>query len=74
VISFLEFSKGTKVRGYITVGELDNVCYENSQTLAAQLQARNLPCKLEIHPDLGHEYPLDFEKVLTRALEFILCD
>jgi inorganic pyrophosphatase len=60
------------LRGYIIVGEEDEVCYEISLSLAEVLSAQGIPCELEIHPELAHEHPPGFEKSLARALEFIL--
>jgi predicted esterase len=68
----IEESQGRGLRGYLVVGEQDISCYEGIQALAALLKARDVPCELEVHPNLGHDFPPEFEQSLTRALEFIL--
>jgi predicted esterase len=68
----IEESQGRGLRGYLVVGEQDISCYEGARALAALLKARDAPCELEVHPNLGHDFPPEFEQSLTRALEFIL--
>jgi dienelactone hydrolase len=74
LVSSMEMGEAHGLRGYIIVGKEDDVCYEISPTLAEHLRAHGIPCELEVHPELGHEHPADFEKSLARALEYILQD
>ena len=60
------------LRGYVVVGEKDVACFEGAQTLARLLKAEGNPCELEIHSDLGHDFPPDFERSLDSALRFII--
>jgi predicted esterase len=69
LVSLVESGQANEMRGYIIVGEQDEICYKDSQILAARLRANDFPCELEIHSHLGHEYPSEFDKALTRALE-----
>ena len=71
-VPLIEVSQGRGLRGYMVVGEQDIFCYEGTQALAAMLRSRDIPCELEVHPHLGHDFPPDFQQSLTRALEFIL--
>ena len=68
----IEDSQGRGLRGYLVVGEQDVFCYEGAQALAALLKSRDIPCELEVHPNLGHDFPPEFQQSLTRALEFVL--
>jgi predicted esterase len=68
----IEASQGSGLRGYLVVGEQDVFCYEGTQALAALLKSRDIPCELEMHPNLGHDFPPEFQQSLTRALEFVL--
>jgi predicted esterase len=68
----IEASQGRGLRGYLVVGEQDIFCYEGTQALAALLKSRDIPCELEVHPNLGHDFPPDFQQSLARALEFLL--
>lgn len=60
-----------RVRGYLVVGERDAWSYRTSLELAEALRRRGIPCELEIHPSLGHDYPLDFAHCLRRALDVL---
>jgi predicted esterase len=71
-VPLIEASQGRGLRGYMVVGEQDISCYEGTQALAAMLRSRDIPCELEVHPNLGHDFPPEFQQSLTRGLEFIL--
>jgi predicted esterase len=71
-VPLIEASRQRELRGYLVVGEQDVFCYEGTQALAALLRSRDLPCELEVHPNLGHDFPPRFQQSLTRALEFVL--
>jgi predicted esterase len=71
-VPLIEASQGSGLRGYLVVGEQDVFCYEGTQVLAALLKSRDIPCELEVHPNLGHDFPPEFQQSLTRALEFVL--
>ena len=71
-VPLIEVSQGRGLRGYMVVGEQDIFFYEGTQALAAMLRSRDIPCELEVHPNLGHDFPPEFQQSLTRALEFIL--
>jgi hypothetical protein len=66
-IPFIEASQGRGLRGYLVVGEQDVFCYEGTQSLAALLKSGDIPCELEVHPNLGHDFPPEFQQSLTRA-------
>ncbi len=67
--ALLETSRARALRGYIITGEKD-LGYAEAQALATLLRSHDIPCELEVHPDLGHDFPPDFSQSLTRALEF----
>jgi dienelactone hydrolase len=71
-VPLIEASQARGLRGYLVVGEQDIFCYEGTQALAALLRSRGVPCELEIHPNLGHDFPPEFQQSLARALEFVL--
>jgi len=71
-VPLIEASQGRGLRGYLVVGKKDVFCYEGTQALAGLLKSRDVPCELEVHPNLGHDFPPEFQQSLTRALEFIL--
>lgn len=70
-VPLVEASRERSVRGYLVVGEQDVFCYDGTQALATLLSSQGIPCELEVHPDLGHEFPPEFEQSLARALQFI---
>ncbi len=61
-----------KPRGYMVVGDLDDPCFEISRTLASLFEAYELPCYLEVHEGLVHDYPVDFADTLAHAFDFFL--
>jgi predicted esterase len=67
----IEASQGRGLRGYLVVGEQDVFCYEGTQALATLLKSRDIPCELEVHPNLGHDFPPEFQQSLAQALEFL---
>lgn len=60
-----------RLRGYLVTGSLDS-----SQDMFAEierlLQDRGVPYLRENHPDLAHDFPLDFEHSLEAAIPYIL--
>jgi len=71
-VPLIEASQGRGLRGYLVVGELDVFCYEGTLALAELFKSRDVPCQLEVHPNLGHDFPPDFWQTLPRALEFVM--
>lgn len=61
----------SKPRGYLVAGDLDDPCFEISRTLASLFEAYDLPCYLEVHEGLVHDYPVDFAETLARAFDFM---
>jgi predicted esterase len=63
---------GTPLRGYLLIGEQDDVATAETQRQLAQLlTAHGIPCGFEVLPGLAHEYPPDFSEILRRALAFV---
>ncbi|TEU17283.1 MAG: hypothetical protein E3J21_08890 [Anaerolineales bacterium] len=71
-VPLIEASQGRGLRGYLVVGEQDVSCYEGTLALAELFKSRHFPCELEVHPNLGHDFPPEFQQSLARALEFVL--
>ncbi len=69
---FLNSAKSASARGYIVVGEEDNVCLGISHKVHDLLKANGIPCELELLPGLGHEYPDDYTNSLEKGLAFVL--
>lgn len=63
-------ARANGVRGYFVLGGQDQ-WLGGAQTLAAAMKEQGLPCEVELHPELGHEFPPDFDRSLVRALEFL---
>jgi predicted esterase len=61
------------VRGYVFLGDRDNaVEQDNARRVVDLLNAHGVPCGLEMLPNLGHAYPVDFAPGIRRALAFVL--
>ena len=59
------------VRGYIVAGGRDPR-YGFFQQACETLPQHGVPCRMEDHPEMAHEFPPDFEHSLDEALGFIL--
>ncbi|MBF6593136.1 MAG: hypothetical protein IVW51_01655 [Thermaceae bacterium] len=59
------------VKGVFITGDQDRAkpLLEN---VYEQLHSRGLECRLEVIPNLGHDYPVDMPERLERALRFII--
>ncbi|HEX9988855.1 MAG TPA: dienelactone hydrolase family protein [Chloroflexia bacterium] len=69
---YTEQAQARGLRGYFLLGEEDGgVSHEAVRGLVAMLNTRKVPCKLELLPGVGHEYPPDFAAILARAIAFI---
>lgn len=62
--------KGNDVRGYFVTGEKDHTL-ERAREIQHVLKQNNVPFTEEVHPDLGHDFPADFERAFDQAIEFI---
>ena len=71
LMPFVEASKARGLRGVIIIGEQDKDCYDTSLKVAEMLNTHDIPCKLEVYPNMGHEFPPDFEQKLREAIVFI---
>ena len=58
------------LRCYFITGERD-YSLERAKEIQSVQKTNGIPCKEEIHPELGHEFPADFEKSFMRAVDFI---
>jgi predicted esterase len=71
IAQLLEAGGGRGKRAYLVASQRDVACYEIARTLAQLLPRNGVPCELELHPDLGHDFPPEFERGLLTALEFL---
>jgi len=58
------------VRGYFVIGEKDHTL-ENAKEVKDVLKENGIQFAEELHPDLAHEFPTDFESSFDKAIEFI---
>jgi predicted esterase len=58
------------LRGYFITGEKDYLL-ENAREIQNILKEGNIQFAEEVHSDLGHEFPPDFEKSFDKAIDFI---
>ena len=59
------------VKGYLITGDRDPGRRQVEQ-LYCEFEAKDLPCKLEVRPNLGHDYPRDFAAMLPGVVQFLL--
>lgn len=62
--------KGNDVRGYFVTGEKDHTL-ERAREIQHVLKQNNIAFAEEVHPDLGHAFPTDFERAFDQAIDFI---
>lgn len=74
LIPLLEARGGASMRAYLIASQRDETCYKIALELAALLPKYGVACEIELHPDLGHDFPPEFERGLLTALSFILDD
>lgn len=61
-----------ELRGYVLLGEEDQgIPHDTIRQLVEALNQHNVPCELEMVPNLNHEYPQAIRPYLKRALAFI---
>ena len=58
------------VRGYFITGEKDHTL-DNAREIQNVLRENKIQFGEEVHADLGHEFPQDFEKSFDKAIDFI---
>lgn len=63
-------AKGNHVRGYFVTGEKDHTL-DRAREIQKVLRENNIPFTEEVHPELGHAFPADFERAFDQAIEFI---
>ena len=62
--------KVSAVRGYFVTGEKDHTL-ERAREIQNVLQDNNIRFTEEIHPDLAHAFPDDFDRAFDQAIDFI---
>lgn len=58
-------------RGYVVIGDLDNLS-QPVQEWVATLQQAGMPCEVEVRRGVGHDYPPDFTATVQRGLAFLV--
>ena len=61
------------VRGYFITGEKDHTL-DKARAIQNILQENNILFEEEVHPNLGHEFPLDFARSFEKAINFIFTE
>lgn len=64
-------SNGRDLRARVIVGGQDQYA-PGGQRLAAMLSEAGISCELELHPEMGHDYPADFRDRLPGLLAGLL--
>jgi len=65
-----QVQSGRGIRGYFVTGEKDHTL-ERAREIQSMLKINNIQFGEEVHPDLGHDFPSDFETSFDRAIDFI---
>lgn len=59
-----------RLRGYFVTGEKDHTL-ETAKQIQEALNENHIPFEEELHPELAHDFPPDFEKSFAKAIDFI---
>ena len=62
--------KASAVRGYFVTGEKDHTL-ERAREIQNVLKQNNIAYTEEVHSDLPHAFPLEFERTFDQAIDFI---
>jgi dienelactone hydrolase len=69
--SLKRFAKHAQhVRGYFLTGEKDR-SLDNVREVQKVLKEDHIQFSEEVHPELGHDFPQDFEKSFDKAIDFV---
>jgi len=69
--SFIRAKEVSGLKGVIIMGDKDSFL-PKINTLLEGMVERGFNCKIDVVPNLGHEFPSDFEKRLESATNFLL--
>jgi predicted esterase len=72
IIPLLEAGGGRGRRAYLIGSQRDRSCYAIAERLGELLPQYGIPVEVALHPDLGHDFPPEFERGLLTALDFIM--
>ena len=72
LIPLMEAHHPQGLRAFLVAGQRDQYCLGVAQRLATLLPQHGIVCKLDVYPDLEHNFPLEFESRLPYALEYVL--
>lgn len=59
-----------QVRGYLITGEKDHT-FATAREILSALQEHQIAVAEELHPDLAHEFPPEFDQSFEKAIDFI---
>lgn len=62
---------GKGLKFFVMAGTEDVDCFEGAELFVKELEKANIPCVFEKVEGLSHDYPLDFDARLKRALAWI---
>jgi predicted esterase len=71
ILSDIPVARERGLKAFVLVGEHDAYCRGPAEDLVSALMGGGLQCEIELRRELGHEFPLDFDDVLRRALKLI---
>lgn len=72
LIPFLENLPTKNLRVYLVAGQRDRYCLGVAQEMSRLFPRYGIACKLDVYADLEHAFPLDFERVLPEALDWVM--
>jgi predicted esterase len=68
----IQANQDSAMRGYLVIGQEDQTIPSgNVRRLARMLNEAGISCHLEVIPDVGHDFSVEYEASLLRGLDYI---
>lgn len=72
VVPLMKAHPPQDMKAWLVAGQRDKFCLGVARRLAELLPQQGVPCELEVYADLEHNFPIDFERKLPQALDFVV--
>lgn len=59
------------LRGFIIAGGKDDECISSATWLHDEMKAHGLRCEIKVYPEMGHDFPDDFDTILPEIIQFL---
>ena len=71
LLPYFDKIQNKRLRGYIIAGGKDTECLSSATWLHDEMKKRGLCCEIKVYPEMGHDFPGDFDNVLPEIIQFL---